>query len=168
MNDNHDSKKIFQEAMKDVTPLKNKDKYHHQPKKKNKKIKPNRVNSVACHAFNSLDIDGISPIAAHQCFYENKANIAASLFDNLCQGHLPMPARIDLHQKTANEAKSALERFMENAQKKSYHSGLIIHGKGTGLLKGLTYEFLMRHPAIKAFASAKAKDGGSGAIYCLF
>jgi DNA-nicking Smr family endonuclease len=91
----------------------------------------------------------------------------------LRRGQLSMQDRLDLHGMTVPEAKEAVARFLYACRGRGLRSVLIIHGKGLGslqkrpVLKGKLNMWLARRAEVLAFCSARAVDGGTGAVYVL-
>lgn len=83
------------------------------------------------------------------------------------QGKMPIEAILDLHGMTVFAAEDALQEFLLMCQHEELRYVLIIHGKGTGILKNAVNNWLREYPDTLAFCSAKPKDGGSGALYLL-
>ena len=96
--------------------------------------------------------------------------------ERLKKGDFSVQAHLDLHGATPEEARPAVERFL----RRSRHQGLscvrIIHGRGrhsseepSVLKKAVTHWLSSRKLArwVVAFASARWRDGGAGAIYVL-
>ena len=85
-------------------------------------------------------------------------------------------ARLDLHGMTRDQARLRLLRFLEACQDRGYVWVLVITGKGRreggtplrGVLQGLVPQWL-EETAVRAlvsgYATAKAHDGGEGALY---
>ena len=79
---------------------------------------------------------------------------------------------LDLHGSTKTEAGEMLAAFIAGALADGARHVMVIHGKGLhspgrGVLKKFTADWLKRQAAVKAFCSAQARDGGSGAVYVL-
>lgn len=70
---------------------------------------------------------------------------------------------IHLRQMRAEEAKEALEQFFDDAILAGADQVRIIHGKGEGVLRKITHDFLRRHPQVASFEEADADSGGQGA-----
>jgi len=98
------------------------------------------------------------------------------LLRRLGAGEYAYQAHIDLHGMTSDEARAAVAAFLVQA----YHGGkrcvLIIHGRGRNskdqipVLKSRLTSWLARGEnarRILAFTSARACDGGTGALYVL-
>jgi len=91
-------------------------------------------------------------------------------------GEFAYQAHLDLHGLTAEEARSEVDRFLSRAYAESKRCVLIIHGRGKNskdqvpVLKNRLTAWLARGQAarrILAFTSARACDGGAGALYVL-
>ena len=70
---------------------------------------------------------------------------------------------LHLRQMRAEEAEETLDRFLDDAIVAGVDEIRIVHGKGTGVLRKLTHDFLRRHSQVLSFAEANADDGGQGA-----
>jgi DNA-nicking Smr family endonuclease len=91
-------------------------------------------------------------------------------------GDFAYQAHLDLHHMTAEEARPAVEHFLSEAHRKGHRCVLIIHGRGRNskdqipvlkerLKTWLGRGALARH--VLAFTTARACDGGAGALYVL-
>lgn len=101
---------------------------------------------------------------------------ARRLLPRLKRGDFSVQGHLDLHGLGRDEAREALERFLRDAQHKGYCCVRIVHGRGT---HSKTDPALMKREVIRllssrrfrrtvvAFASARWRDGGSGAVYVL-
>ena len=69
---------------------------------------------------------------------------------------------LDLRGQRADDAQTALERYLDAA----YLAGLpwvrIIHGKGTGRLREIVRQSLQGHPHVRSFQAGGEKEGGEG------
>ncbi|MBN2140705.1 MAG: Smr/MutS family protein [Desulfovibrionaceae bacterium] len=73
------------------------------------------------------------------------------------------PARsLDLRGMRPDEAKSALERFLNEALLGGFYKLEIIHGRGTGALRREVHECLRLFPAVESFSLATEERGGDG------
>lgn len=94
-----------------------------------------------------------------------------SQYHKLKSGQLAIDQVCDLHGLTAREAFYKLDELLKQAHRKQARLLLIIHGKGHptkgSKIKGLVKTMLTNNPTVLAFCSAKQKDGGTGAVYCL-
>jgi DNA-nicking Smr family endonuclease len=98
---------------------------------------------------------------------------------NLRRGELPIDATLDLHGLTQGEAHSALIGAVARARALGRRCLLVVTGKGgsvdaegrtTGVLRANVPRWLNESPLraqILAFAKAKPRHGGEGALYVL-
>ncbi len=75
---------------------------------------------------------------------------------------------INLIGMDSNEAKFALERFLEEAYSAGVKSVRIIHGIGTGKIKGVVREVLSGSDKVRFFRDAYPGEGGSGVTIAYF
>lgn len=91
----------------------------------------------------------------------------------LRRGLYPVEDELDLHGLHQAAARDALSDFLEFNRNAARRCVRIIHGKGyrSGargpILKIAVNAWLRRHPDVMAFTSARAIDGGTGAVYVL-
>lgn len=98
------------------------------------------------------------------------------LLSQLRRGEFAMQSHIDLHGMIQPAAHQALTDFILDSVRKGLRSVLVVHGRGLGspggraVLKHAAANWLS-HGAIGghvlAFSSARAHDGGAGAMYVL-
>jgi len=98
------------------------------------------------------------------------------LIRRLRRGDFAWQAHVDLHGLTAAEAREAVERFIAESFRAGRRCILIVHGRGlnskdqTPVLKERLKSWLAHGRiarVVLAFASARACDGGAGALYVL-
>lgn len=98
------------------------------------------------------------------------------LLRQLRGGDFSYQGHIDLHGMTVEEARAAVDRFLLHAYRRGQRCVLVIHGRGLNskdhvpVLKARIVTWLARGaPArvVLAFSSARACDGGTGALYVL-
>ena len=94
----------------------------------------------------------------------------------LKDGLFPIQDYVDLHRLTREAAEIRIRDFLLNSQSRGLRCVLIVHGKGLNsenhipVLKKKMPLWLSRGPVRKvilAFSTARAYDGGTGAIYVL-
>lgn len=94
----------------------------------------------------------------------------------LRRGSLPVDGRLDMHGMSVQEARARLELFLKTMRSRGERCVLVIHGKGehspqgAGILRGEISAWLSQGAAsehVAAFATARATDGGEGAVYVL-
>jgi DNA-nicking Smr family endonuclease len=156
-------KKLFREAMQDVTP----------------------INATNCHRHKhstdeetSQDLDHSPPIYLEQdnsqpdvfaqtpLFYA-QPGVNPNTLRRLKRGQFEREYTLDLHGLTLAQAEIALANCLE----KNNRTILVIHGKGragqTPILKNALNRWLRCLPKILAFSSALPADGGTGSVYVL-
>ncbi len=98
------------------------------------------------------------------------------LLRRLRAGEFAYQAHLDLHGLTSQEARTEVEAFLTRAYQDGKRCVLIIHGRGRNskdqipVLKSRLTAWLARGQSarrILAFTSARACDGGVGAVYVL-
>lgn len=105
--------------------------------------------------------------------YYRRDGVQQAVLRKLRRGQFRVGAVLDLHGMTVATAKEALAAFLHNARRDSLHCVRIIHGKGNGsrhrgpVLKQKINHWLRQRDEVLAFCSARAVDGGTGAIYLL-
>lgn len=102
-----------------------------------------------------------------------RPHVPHSVLLKLRRGQFVVDAEIDLHGMTAAEAKAALREFLADAVDKRMSCIRVVHGKGNRsgprgpVLKNVVNQWLQRSDRVLAYGSARAVDGGSGAVYVL-
>jgi DNA-nicking Smr family endonuclease len=94
----------------------------------------------------------------------------------LKRGEYAVQAHVDLHGLTRAEAKEEVERFLTASRRDGKRCVLVVHGRGLNskdqipVLKEQLRVWLQRGRigrSVLAFATARAHDGGAGALYVL-
>jgi DNA mismatch repair protein MutS2 len=81
--------------------------------------------------------------------------------------HSGPDAVIDLHACTLELALSRTEEFLLRCHGKKFRKVLVIHGKGSGVLKEGVRKYLTHHPLVAQIDEAERQHGGSGAVMVL-
>lgn len=76
-------------------------------------------------------------------------------------------ATIDLHASTLDMALKRTEEFLIRCHLKRFRKVLIIHGKGSGILRDGVRKYLEHHPHVAQLTSAGRHQGGEGAVIAL-
>lgn len=84
------------------------------------------------------------------------------------QKALTASTEIHLRHMRAEAALQELERFLDDAMLAGVPSVRIVHGKGEGILRKVTQDYLRRSPDIKSYSDADATEGGSGVTIATF
>ncbi len=102
-----------------------------------------------------------------------RAGVRTQVVRRLRRGLYPIDDELDLHGLTQAAARNQLADFIERSRDGGCRCVRIIHGKGyrSGargpVLKAAVNLWLRRHLDVMAFVSARAIDGGAGAVYVL-
>jgi len=110
---------------------------------------------------------------AEESLFHHRGGLQKRLLRQLKRGDLRPEARLDLHGHTIDAAGQALDGFLRRAGRHGWRCVLIVHGKGhrsahgQPALKAQVNHWLRDDPAVLAFASARPRDGGAGALYVL-
>lgn len=164
-----EDKALFLEAMKGVKPLAKLNKVHFEAKRLKHRIK---------HPLDR-ELDSLEPISdptehhthADQILKYGCEQLQDRQYKQFKNGKLPTEAAIDLHGKTVDEARDALQEFIHLARHHSCRCVRVVHGKGSGTqggkLKNHVNHWLKQSQHILAFHSCTPKDGGAGALYVL-
>jgi DNA-nicking Smr family endonuclease len=98
------------------------------------------------------------------------------LVSRLRRGEFSVQAHIDLHGMIQPDAKEALNQFILASVRKGHRAVLVVHGRGLRspggqpVLKHATAQWLSHGTMggyVLAFATARAYDGGAGAMWVL-
>jgi len=98
------------------------------------------------------------------------------LLSRLRRGEFAVQDHIDLHGMIQPDAKQALQEFVLKSVGKGIRTVLVVHGRGLGspggrpVLKHAAAQWLSHGEIgahVHAFSTAKAQDGGAGAMYVL-
>jgi DNA-nicking Smr family endonuclease len=99
--------------------------------------------------------------------------LGADVVRKLRRGHWVLQDELDLHGARSDEARELVGDFLRDALRRGLRCVRVIHGKGLGskdrqpVLKGKVRKWLMQRDEVIAFCSARAADGGSGAVVVL-
>ena len=91
----------------------------------------------------------------------------------LRRGMIVVNAELDLHGMTVPIARDAIVGFLHECRRRHIQCVRIIHGKGLGsrhrgpVLKQKVGHWLRQRDEVLAYCSARAYDGGTGAVYVL-
>lgn len=95
------------------------------------------------------------------------------LLKRLKRGNFSVQDEIDLHQMSAEVARTAISGFLGEAHQRGLHCVKLIHGKGLRsraagpVIKRLVDRMLRQRDDVVAFASARSEQGGTGAALVL-
>lgn len=69
---------------------------------------------------------------------------------------------LHLRHMRAEDAQEKLARFLDESVLAGFQTLRIVHGKGEGVLRKLTHDFLRTNQAVKSYTIASAEEGGDG------
>ena len=122
----------------------------------------------------SLSDSPLDPaLAAGDELVFRREGVPLGVLRRLRRGEYRVQGELDLHGLTVPQAKQVLREFLTEALARDWRCVRIVHGKGLRsghrgpVLKGLVAALLRRLGPVLAFVSARAVDGGTGAIYVL-
>jgi DNA-nicking Smr family endonuclease len=161
----------FRAAMQGVRPLALSAAPLAQLKRKGHKRAPHAASST-------IDLDAEMPLiaaamSAEESLSYRRAGVRDQALRKLRRGLVPVEDELDLHGLNQARAREMLADFIAVSRGARRRCVRIIHGKGTrsgtrgAVLKSAVNEWLRRHFDVMAFTSAKAIDGGTGAVYVL-
>jgi DNA mismatch repair protein MutS2 len=75
---------------------------------------------------------------------------------------------IHLRHMRAEEAIRDLEKFVDDAMLAGLPTIRIVHGKGEGILRKVTQDYLRKHPGVASFRDGEPSEGGHGATIATF
>lgn len=171
-NDNDREARTFRDAMRDVRRLRSAETAQRAPKP------PPRARFTRADRLEVLRESLLPPadeamLSTGDELSFRRPHVPEPVLIRLRRGQFAVDAEIDLHGMTGAEAKAALRGFIAEAIFRRMSCVRVIHGKGRRsgprgpVLKNVVNQWLQRADDVLAFGSARAVDGGSGAVYVL-
>ena len=168
-----EDQKLFREAMRHVKPLQSKkEKAPPEPAPwPNVKLRPHfeEEEEGLLRPAPFSDHEYLDPVDSAARIEFSRPGVSQQLMRELRRGKQMIDAILDLHGKTVEEAREALQEFISNCQEHGQTRAIVIHGKGHGkappILKNKLNHWLRQVDAVLAFCSARKEEGGSGALY---
>lgn len=165
-----DDKVLFMQAMSGVTPLKNRPVVA-TPPQKNPNAHLKRVSAIGAESDTQVALSDmqalLNPVASESFLSYKTPTLPTKTFEQLKQGKLQWYDAVDLHGSSIDEARDAVIKLIDMAQKADETVIKIVHGKGDSLLKTCVNGWLRQMTDVLAFVSAPTKDGGTGAVLTL-
>jgi DNA-nicking Smr family endonuclease len=164
-----DDRRAFDEAMRDVRPLK------HEPRVQPTARPAARAEMTrrARHALiDASRFGGLSESLGEEIAFR-RDGVTERTFRRLREGAYSIEAEFDLHGLTAAQAQIALKAFMADSVARGLGCVRVVHGKGAGsgpegpVLKNLVHHYLALWDQVLAYVTALPRHGGHGAIYVL-
>jgi DNA mismatch repair protein MutS2 len=72
-------------------------------------------------------------------------------------------AELNIIGKTTSEVEDLVDRFLDESYLSGFQTVRIVHGIGTGALRGAVHDFLRNHPHVSRYTLAHQNEGGNGA-----
>jgi DNA-nicking Smr family endonuclease len=174
VNDDKDGEaRVFREAMRDVRRLRRAARVERSAPKPPAKARFTRADQVEVLRESLLPPADEAQLSTGDELSFRRPHVPEGVLTKLRRGAFVVDAEIDLHGMTGLEAKAALRNFIAEAVDRHMSCVRVIHGKGRRsgprgpVLKNVVNHWLQRADDVLAFGSARAVDGGSGAIYVL-
>ena len=76
---------------------------------------------------------------------------------------LPIDGVLDLHAFSPKDVKGLVTEYIDKCLRRGITDLRIIHGKGSGTLKGIVHSILEKNPHVAGFKDAGMGGGGWGA-----
>jgi DNA-nicking Smr family endonuclease len=168
-----DDAEAFRAAVRDVTPLPAAPAVAGLVKAK-PRVRIRQAAAVTQDLDESMPLaSNADAVTAEQALCFQRAGVRLQVMRRLRRGLYPIDDELDLHGLTQTAARGELADFIARSRDRGCRCVRIIHGKGyrSGargpVLKTAVNLWLRRHLDVIAFVSARAIDGGSGAVYVL-
>lgn len=164
---------LFRQAMGDIRPLRDSNRRHQRPAPP--APRPRSLENDEAEIMQNLldhEIDPDSFATGDELEYR-RPGVQDSVIRRLRRGQYSRQAELDLHGNTVREARAELAAFLIACQQHNWRCVRIIHGKGLRsgpggpVIKGKLANWLRHRDEVLAYCSARANEGGSGAIYVL-
>jgi DNA-nicking Smr family endonuclease len=163
-----EDRKLFRNAIGDVTPIK-----HQKVDFPPSKLKAKRLVQPKELFLPEADLEFPEvEIMSDDVLFFSRPGLQHNVIRRFKRGDYPHESIIDLHGHTVKEASIALQIFLDKAQHNQHRCICIIHGKGRdpgkkATLKTYVNHWLKKNNDILAFCSATRENGHTGAMYAL-
>lgn len=125
--------------------------------------KPHKITIQAGAMKMDVERGQVLPLEAPVPITPKKSAGAAGMTKMKLNKAQVMKTELHLRQMRAEDAEAALDKFIDDALTAGFDTVRIVHGKGEGVLRKMTQNFLRRHSQVMSFAEADAEEGGQGA-----
>lgn len=174
MNSKKPEPESFLDAVGDVQPIKTSDRVALMESRDLVNLEQRRAAATAeiKTERNFLSGEFIEPLDPHALLEFKRDGVQHGVYRNLRLGKYAIDARLDLHQMSVEQARSAVFQFIRDCMTHDIRCALITHGRGEGreqpaLLKSCVAHWLPQLHEVLAFHSAQKQHGASGATYVL-
>jgi DNA-nicking Smr family endonuclease len=165
-----DDQDAFREAMRDVKPLDTDPRTPFGPIRKPVAATARRPGNSMADQLAAMD--GGEVDTGEELLFR-RPGISERIFKRLRRGVFSIQDELDLHGLTVAEARKVLRDFISECAGHNRGCVRVVHGKGLGsgrrgpVLKAQVNRWLRQWDEVLAFATARTRDGGSGAVYVL-
>lgn len=163
---------LFRNAVGEVRPIKSGQHSPAQPKAAPVPRQLAEDERAVVDELLSHEYDAAALETGEELLFE-RPGLRKNVLRNLRRGQYVVADELDLHGMTAEEARAALGKFIKHSGAHGNRCVRIVHGKGRRssnqgpVLKPLVNRWLRLRDEVLAFCSARAVDGGTGAVYVL-
>jgi DNA-nicking Smr family endonuclease len=167
----------FREAVRDVTPLAQTPTVEGlaKPRARRRKDTEPLVDTAPLVGGPPADeaAEAADAVTGDEALSFQRGGVRIQAMRRLRRGLYPIDDELDLHGLSRSAARNELADFIARSRDRGCRCVRIIHGKGhrSGargpVLKIAVNLWLRRLPDVMAFVSARAMDGGAGAMYVL-
>jgi DNA-nicking Smr family endonuclease len=158
---------VFRAAVRDVKPL------QHEARVTAPARRPRRRRASAAEPAALAPPLADTDTTPDEVLSFRRPGVQDQSFRKLRRGLIPGQAQVDLHGLTQQQAWDCLQDFITTSRDRNLRCVRVVHGKGyrSGargpVLKSAVNAWLRRSHDVVAFVSARAIDGGAGALYVL-
>ena len=163
---------LFRRAMRGVRPLAAEPRVHGPRGRRAPRAQFARAERTAV-LEESLGAGALDDVQPGDELLFRRPGVPETVLRRLRQGVFRVEAALDLHGLNASDGARALRAFLREAQVRELRCLRIIHGKGLRsgqrgpVLKQVVSTLLRQADPVLAFASARPRDGGTGATLVL-
>ena len=94
---------------------------------------------------------------------QKQASVSTGVGEIAMQKAAMISSELMLRGMRVEEAQPLLDKYMDDASAGGINQVRIIHGKGTGALRGAVWSYLTSHPGVASFRAGENSEGGDGA-----
>ncbi|MFM7484882.1 MAG: Smr/MutS family protein [Burkholderiaceae bacterium] len=165
---------LFRHSVGDVKPLNTAARVNHPPPKPSP-VPQQRIadNEAVLRESLSDEFSIETLLETDDALSYARAGVGPDVLKKLRGGGWVTQDQLDLHGLRVDQAREAIGQFIRDAVKRGVRCVRIIHGKGLGsmdrkpVLKSKVRNWLVQKDEVIAFCTARAADGGSGALMVL-
>ena len=169
--DQSEEKDLFRQATEGTRPLQQDKLAPHRPKRK--PVPQQRIRDQEAVVASLLSDDFLPDVETGEELLFVRPGLQQRVLRKFRRGQYAIEGELDLHGRTATEARELLAAFLREACSRGKRCVRIIHGKGLGsagklpVLKVKVNTWLRQKNEVLAYCSARPQDGGTGAVYVL-